>query len=158
MMDTHDFIRQLPALFHKSIMAVRNNRLARIVFPVVIGVVLVPLVSAVFTGFYVNFNRTNLPDLDGFIRFEPPTMGHVYAANGHPLIELGRVRRDIIGYEEIPPVLRDAILSAEDKNFFSHSGVDYSVFFRLLAKTNIRSLVTHFTTFSGEDTSTRPPV
>ena len=85
-------------------------------------------------------------------------MGHIYDANGQVLIEVGRERRDIIRYEEIPEVLRDAVLSAEDENFFSHSGVDYSVFLRLLAKTNIRALVAHFTPFNGEDASNRPPV
>jgi penicillin-binding protein 1A len=89
---------------------------------------------------YTSYNRTNLPDLDPFIRFEPPTMGHIYDANGHVLIELGRERREIIQYKDIPDVLRQAILSAEDENFFSHSGVDYSVFPRLLSKTNIHAL------------------
>jgi penicillin-binding protein 1A len=90
---------------------------------------------------YISYNRTNLPDLDAFLRFEPPTTGHIYDANGHVLIELGRERREIISYETIPDVLRQAILSAEDENFFSHAGVDYSVFPRLLAKTNLRALL-----------------
>jgi penicillin-binding protein 1A len=158
MLNTRDFIRQVPALFHKAFVAVLKNHTARVVFRVVAGIALVPVVIAVFTSFYVNFNRTNLPDLDGFIRFEPPTMGHVYDANGYVLIELGRERRDIIRYEDIPDVVREAVLSAEDKNFFSHSGVDYSVVLRLLAKTNIRALVAHFTTFHGEDASRRPSV
>jgi hypothetical protein len=146
MLNTHDFIRQFPALLRKAFIAAKNNRTARVVFWVVVGIVLVPLVFGVCTAFYVNFNRTNLPDLDGFIRFEPPTMGHVYDANGHVLIELGRERRHIVRYEKIPDVVRGAVLSAEDENFFAHSGVDYSVFLRLLAKTNIRALVAHFST------------
>ena len=68
-------------------------------------------------------------------------MGHVYDAKGHVLAELGRERREITQYEGIPVVLRQAILSAEDKNFFSHSGVDYSVFPRMLSKTSIRALI-----------------
>ena len=147
MLKTHDSIRRFPARFHKAFVAVRNNRTASVVFRIVAGIALVPLVFAVFTAFYVNFNRADLPDLDGFIRFEPPTMGHVYDANGHVLIELGRERRDIVRYEQIPDVVRDAVLSAEDENFFSHSGVDYSVFLRLMAKTNIRALVRAFHTF-----------
>jgi penicillin-binding protein 1A len=158
MLNTHDFIRLVPALLHKAFGVVRNNRMVRVVSCVVAGIALVPAAFAVFTAFYVNFDRTNLPDLAGFIRFEPPTMGHIYDANGHVLIELGRERRDILRYEEIPNVVRDAVLSAEDGNFFSHSGVDYSVFLRLLAKTNIRALIAHFTTFDGEDASKRPPV
>jgi membrane peptidoglycan carboxypeptidase len=31
--------------------------------------------------------------------------------------------RQITRYEEIPPIVRDAIVAAEDKNFFSHSGI-----------------------------------
>ncbi len=153
MPNTQHFIRQLPARLHKAFVAAQNNRAARVVFRVVAGIALIPVVFAVFTALYVNFNRTNLPDLEGFIRFEPPAMGHIYDAKGRVLIELGRERRDIIRYEEIPDVVREAILSAEDKNFFSHSGVDYSVFLRLLAKTNIRALVAHFTPFDSEDAS-----
>jgi penicillin-binding protein 1A len=158
MLSIHDFIRQFPARFRKVLVAVKHIRTARVVFRVVVRIALAPLLFGLFTAVYVNFNRTNLPDLDGFIRFEPPTMGHVYDANGHVLIELGRERRDILRYEEIPDVVRDAILSAEDENFFSHSGVDYSVFLRLLAKTNIRALVAHFSTFGHEVASNRPRV
>jgi penicillin-binding protein 1A len=158
MLNTQEFIRQVPALFRRVFVALRKNRAARVAFRVIAGIVIVPVIFALFTVFYVNFSRTDLPDLDAFIRFEPPTMGHVYDANGHLLIELGRERRDIIRYEQIPDVVRGAILSAEDANFFSHSGVDYSVFLRLLAKTNLRALIAHFTPFSDEDASKRPPV
>jgi penicillin-binding protein 1A len=158
MLKAREFIRQFPASFHKAFAAVRDRRAARIALRVAIGIVLVPVVFAVCAAFYVNFNRKNLPDLDGFIRFEPPTMGHVYDANGQVLIELGRERRDIVTYDKIPPVVREAVLSAEDQNFFSHSGVDYSVFLRLLAKTNIRALAVHFTSFGGGDASKRPRV
>jgi penicillin-binding protein 1A len=101
----------------------------------------VPLALVLCGIIYISYNRTNLPDFDAFLRFEPPTTGHIYDANGHVLIELGRERREIIPYENIPAVLRQAILSAEDENFFSHAGVDFSVFPRLLAKTNLRALL-----------------
>ncbi len=158
MLNTKDLFRRTRARFRRTCVIVRKHRTARIVFRVVAGIALVPLVVAALTAFYVNFNRTNLPDLDGFIRFEPPTTGHVYDANGHVLIELGRERRDLRRFEEIPDVMRGAILSAEDENFFSHSGVDYSVFLRLLAKTNVRALAAHFTTTNDQDASKRPLV
>jgi len=101
----------------------------------------IPIVLLMCGIIYVTYNRTDLPDLDAFIRFEPPSSGHIYDTNGHVLIEVGRERREIIQYNNIPEVLRQAILSAEDENFFSHSGVDYSVFPRVLAKTNIRALM-----------------
>ena len=62
-------------------------------------------------------------------------------SNGQSLIELAREYRQIIKYEDIPPIVRDAILAAEDKNFFSHSGVDYSIIPRALGKVRIGTLV-----------------
>src|SRR5450759_4432592 len=49
--------------------------------------------------------------------------------------------RQITRYEEIPAIVRDAILAAEDKNFFSHSGVDYSGFARVLCKIRFGNLI-----------------
>lgn len=118
----------------------------------------VPLLFVLCGITYITYNRTNLPDLDAFIRFEPPTTGHIYDANGHVLIELGRERREIIQYKDIPDVLRQAILSAEDENFFSHAGVDYSVFPRLLGKTNIHALFARAGGTHGENAAERAPV
>jgi len=67
---------------------------------------------------YVYFDRHNLPDLGPFTRFEFSTVGHIYDASDRPLIELALERREISRYEDIPPVVRDAILAAEDKRFF----------------------------------------
>jgi penicillin-binding protein 1A len=115
----------------------------------------VPVVSIACGLIYITYNRTDLPDLDAFLRFEPPTTGHIYDANGHVLIELGRERREIIQYKDIPDVLRQAILSAEDEGFFSHAGVDYSVFPRLLVKINIRALLFRGGGTNGENAGER---
>lgn len=102
--------------------------------------------TLVAVGFYhVYFDRTNLPDIEPFIRFEFPTIGHVYDANDQPLIEMAREYRRNIKYEDIPPIVHDAILATEDKNFFTHSGVDYSVIPRVLSKVRIGTLVARLT-------------
>ena len=144
---TWDFLRRLKAAW--------NTRTARRLFRIVAVVAAIPLVIAVLAVFYVNFNRTNLPDLDEFIRFEPPTVGHVYDSNGQVLIELARERRQVMQYKDIPEVVRQAILSAEDENFFSHPGVDYSVFLRMLAKTNVRALMARLKGSDGKNASER---
>jgi len=120
--------------------------------------VAIPLVIILCGITYISYNRRNLPDLDGFIRFEPPTTGHIYDANGRVLIELGTQRREIIQYKDIPDVLRQAILTAEDENFFSHSGVDYSVFPRLLSKTNLRALIARPGSPHGKNAAERASV
>jgi membrane peptidoglycan carboxypeptidase len=90
---------------------------------------------------YICFDRTNLPDLQAFSRFELPIIGHVYDVNGRPLVEMASEYRQITRYEDIPPIVREAIVAAEDKNFFSHNGVDYSVFARIVCKLRIRDLL-----------------
>jgi len=100
---------------------------------------------------YIYFDRTNLPDLEAFSRFELPTIGHVYDVNGGPFIEMASEYREITGYEDIPPVVRDAILAAEDKNFFSHNGIDYSGFARVVCKLRILNLLGRLTKMGSRD-------
>jgi penicillin-binding protein 1A len=100
---------------------------------------------------YLYFDRTNLPDLDAFSRFELPVIGHVYDVDGRPLIEMASEYRQITRYQDIPPILRDAILAAEDKNFFSHSGVDYSGFVRVAYKLRILDLLGRLTHMGRRD-------
>ena len=124
-----------------------------LIFTTVITVTLVAI------GLYhVYFDRTNLPDIEPFTRFEFPTIGHVYDANGQPLIEMAREYRRNIKYEDIPPIVRDAILATEDKNFFTHSGVDYSVIPRVLSKVRIGTLVARLTRIRREDEVNRPAI
>jgi penicillin-binding protein 1A len=91
-------------------------------------------------AYHVFFDRSGLPDIEPFIRFKPPTIGEVYDARGTVLIRLAREYRRVVSYDEVPPVLRHAILSAEDKNFLTHSGVDYRALPRVLQKGAARSL------------------
>ena len=117
-----------------------GSRWIRRVFPVrtCLGIVAAASVLAtLLAGFefhHVYFNRHGLPDLGPFTRFEFSTIGRVYDADGRPLIELAREYREITRYEDIPPVVRDAILAAEDKRFFSHNGIDYLSLPRVLRR------------------------
>ena len=100
---------------------------------------------------YVYFDRHHLPDLGPFIRFELPTIGHIYDADGRSLIELAREYREITRYDEIPPIVRDAILSAEDKRFFSHNGVDYVSLIRVAGKVRLGMLAARLLRWGRHD-------
>lgn len=89
---------------------------------------------------HVYFDRSGLPDLTAFIRFEMPTIGVVRDVHGKVLIELAREHRTVATFDELPLILRQAILAAEDKRFFSHAGVDYRVLPRVVQKIAARSL------------------
>jgi penicillin-binding protein 1A len=90
--------------------------------------------------YHVYFERAGMPNLDAFIRFAPPTTGVISDAHGKVLIELAREYRRVVTYDDVPPILRQAILSAEDNRFFSHSGVDYRALPRVVQKTAMRSV------------------
>ena len=128
-----------------------------IVYPLVCTAVVTAVLLAV--GFHhIYFDRTNLPDIEPFARFEFPTIGHIYDVNDQPLVEVARQYRRITKYEDIPPIVRDAILAAEDKNFFSHSGVDYSIILRVLGKVRIAALVARLVRMGGQDEVNGPAI
>jgi penicillin-binding protein 1A len=114
--------------------------LRRVVFFVAAPLVLLLLLLPAGLIRHVYFDRSGLPDIERFIRFEPPTTGKVYDARGKVLIELAREYRRVVSYDEVPVILRQAILAAEDKNFFTHSGVEYRALPRVVQKTAVRSL------------------
>lgn len=118
--------------------AMRRHRV--VLLGIALLAVALPLVPAAWLVHHVYFDRTGMPDLEAFIRFEPPTTGVVRDAHGTVLIELAREYRSIVTYDEVPLILRQAILAAEDRRFFSHSGVDYRVVPRIVQKTAARSV------------------
>jgi penicillin-binding protein 1A len=114
------------------------HRLARLVVPPLALLVLL----AAGPVHHVYFDRSGLPDIESFLRFEPPTIGAIYDDQGKVLIELAREYRRVVSYDEVPSILREAILAAEDKNFFSHSGVEYRALPRVVERAVSRSLTT----------------
>ncbi len=57
--------------------------------------------------------------------YEPPLATSVLSSDGTPMTVYARERRSFVPYDQIPKLMEGAILSAEDKTFFSHSGLDY---------------------------------
>jgi len=140
------WFKRLRVRARATIRRLRRTRLGRLdwtkgLVRFLIGTTAVTAVLATAVFYHVYFDRNNLPDLEGFTRFEFPTIGGIYDANGHLLKEMASESRQITRYEEIPAIVRDAILAAEDKNFFSHSGVDYSGFARVLCKVKLGHLI-----------------
>ncbi len=111
----------------------------RIVRIAAVVVAALPVVPIVWVVHHVYFDRATLPDIEPFIRFEPPRIGEVYDVRGLVLIQLAREYRRVVTYDELPPVVRQAVLAAEDKNFESHSGVDYGALPRVIVKAARRS-------------------
>ncbi len=74
----------------------------------------------------------SLPAFDVVTDYRPKIPLRIYTADGALLGEFGEEHRDFTPIKEIPPVLKDALLSIEDSRFYEHSGVDYRGVLRAL--------------------------
>jgi penicillin-binding protein 1A len=86
---------------------------------------LVFVVCACAAGLMIWKYEQDLPDYTQLKNYEPPVMTRVHAGDGSLLAEYARERRLYLPSTAIPPLVKDAFLSAEDKNFYSHNGVDF---------------------------------
>src|ERR1044071_9995698 len=75
---------------------------------------------------YLNQVSANLPDYTVLKDYQPPVTTRVHAADGTLLGEYARERRIFQPIETIPPLVIEAFLSAEDKDFYKHPGIDFS--------------------------------
>ncbi len=66
----------------------------------------------------------DLPTVDGLRQYQPPVMSRIYAGNEGLIAELARERRIFVPFTAIPDVVKQAFVSAEDQNFWTHKGVD----------------------------------
>jgi penicillin-binding protein 1A len=89
----------------------------------VAGVVLVAG-AALGVAFLLWSYSRDLPPHDQLAHYEPPVMTRVHAGDGRLIAEFARERRLYVPISAIPKDLINAFLSAEDKNFYDHEGVD----------------------------------
>src|SRR5262244_1461956 len=66
----------------------------------------------------------DLPQVSALDDYTPSTITRVYAANGQVIGEFATERRVIVGYDNINPMLRQAIIATEDAEFDRHFGVN----------------------------------
>ncbi|MFC5303128.1 penicillin-binding protein 1A [Azospira restricta] len=66
----------------------------------------------------------NLPSLEALTDYRPKIPLRVYTADGHLIGEFGEERRNIVHIQDVPPVMKQAILAAEDERFYQHAGID----------------------------------
>ncbi len=67
----------------------------------------------------------NLPAIDSLTDYRPKIPLRVYTADGILIGEFGEERRAIVSIDQVPDVMKQAILAAEDERFYQHGGIDY---------------------------------
>lgn len=88
----------------------------------VLTILAVAFVLALTAG-WIALTR-NLPDADSLLHYETPLPTMVRGADGNIVYSYARERRVQLQYQDFPPKLIEAFISAEDKTFFTHGGVD----------------------------------
>lgn len=81
----------------------------------------------------------DLPDYSQLANYNPPTVTRLYASDGRLLAEYAEEKRIFVPLSAVPKRLSQAFISAEDKNFYKHKGVDLSGIVRAML-TNIRNI------------------
>jgi penicillin-binding protein 1A len=88
-----------------------------------VGAIVALVAGAVAAYFLWDYSK-DLPDHAALANYEPPVMTRVHAADGSLLAEYAREKRLYIPIQAVPKQVVGAFLSAEDKNFYKHNGVD----------------------------------
>ncbi|MFP4275684.1 MAG: penicillin-binding protein 1A, partial [Paracoccaceae bacterium] len=66
----------------------------------------------------------DLPSHESLAQYRPPTISRIYSTEGQIIDEFAKERRLFAPAEEIPSLVKQAFISAEDKNFYTHKGYD----------------------------------
>ena len=82
----------------------------------------------------------DLPDDSSLQNYKPNVMTRIHASNGDLVKEFSREYRIFIPAKDIPENLKNAFISAEDKNFYSHLGVDPIGILRAFIKNSVNIL------------------
>ena len=96
----------------------------------------------------------DLPDYRKLATYAPPVATRLYASDGSLLIEYAEERRVFIDYNDVPPMLVNAFVAAEDQNFWTHPGIDIQGILRAVVNNGARMLGFN-TNFSGASTITQ---
>src|SRR5437016_1395402 len=93
--------------------------------------VLISALVGALAGLLIVYS-TDLPEISELERYRPSTITEIYDERGHVIGSFALQRRILASYDDFPKVLRDSILSTEDKSFEQHWGIN---FWRVLGAT-----------------------
>ncbi len=87
-----------------------------------LALLLTPLLLLLFAAI---LSYPTLPALDVLTDYRPKIPLRIYSAEGALIGEFGEERRALVRLEEVPELMKKAILAAEDDRFYEHGGIDY---------------------------------
>ena len=102
----------------------------------VISFIIILLIFSLSTFWYFSIG---LPDYKKLSNYQPPISSRVYSEDGKLIAEYALQKRLFVPYDSIPEKVINSFLSAEDKNFFNHPGVDAKGILRAIIK-NLKNI------------------
>lgn len=113
-------------------------------------------VVAVFVAGFLIVEKysSELPDHETLAKYEPPIMTRVHAGDGQLISEFAEERRMFLPIQAIPDTVKQAYLSAEDKNFYKHAGLDFTGIARAVIG-NVKAKISGSGGLSGASTITQ---
>ncbi len=96
--------------------------------------VVVFLAGSAVAGYLLWHASKDLPSYESLAKYEPPVMTRIHAHDGSLIAEYARERRIFVPMNTIPKLVVGAFLSAEDKRFYEHGGLDFFGIGRALLK------------------------
>ena len=97
----------------------------KLVGRVLFGLLILIAILVGATGGLLLVYTTDLPQVDALESYRPSSITELYDDHGKVIGSFALQRRVVVGYEDFPPALRDALVSIEDKDFYSHSGINF---------------------------------
>lgn len=97
------------------------SRFTSWLFSLIFGGVVFGIIAATAIFYYFG---TGLPDYKTLAKYEPPIVSRFYSSDGRLFAEYAYERRVYAPYNIIPDHVKNAFIAAEDKNFYSHFGID----------------------------------
>ncbi len=105
-----------------------------------IGIVSLLLLSLVTILIVLWIFSNSIPDYRFLKNYKPPVSSKMYSGEGQLVADFSKEKRIFVPYEAIPKNVINSFLSAEDKNFFSHPGVDAKGLMRAVIN-NINNII-----------------
>src|SRR5712671_3363638 len=97
----------------------------KLVSVVVFGILILLSAAVGAAGGLLLVYSTDLPQVEQLEHYRPSTVTELYDGQGRVIGTFALQRRVVAAYDDYPEVLRNALVSIEDKNFYTHSGINF---------------------------------
>ncbi|RCS56591.1 penicillin-binding protein 1A [Parvibium lacunae] len=108
----------------KFIRKITQNRWSKVGLWSLFSLTAVALIAGLILLLCILFIYPKLPSLEVLTDYHPKIPLRVYTADGALIGEFGEERRNLVSIQEVPEIMKEAVLAIEDDRFYQHSGVD----------------------------------